>query len=375
MRHPGPPTLSLCVSPHKETAQEVRHRQYFIEEREKHHPPANKWIQQPDHLTSSEWRLALKMTANIYPLHAIPGRSRDRNHCRCVSEIETLGHILGACPFNEMLQNSTSQNQVHTEGREANLAAEIVMTHRDLLSIVLCASLCNPVSNGSSTALILKLGAILNPQWLTTPRTAANPGFEQVTPFVPRKLLKDIPPEPRRLAVVSFCLNTEHDILGKHLNRLGILPSASCILCHQQKDMDRQHLAKCPALKSSKEVDHYWEARARMTLLQAGKLENLKEDDVMRISEMRWENSGSRVKDKVISVCYVDDRMIMVRLQEKKTDLALVQIYMPHSGLSHEGVEESYDKLEEIVEKEKKEACVILMGDWNAAVGEGQDGS
>ncbi|KAJ4448247.1 hypothetical protein ANN_10261 [Periplaneta americana] len=39
-----------------------------------------------------------------------------------------------------------------------------------------------------------------------------------------RKLLKDIPPEPRRLAVASFRLNIEHDILGKHLNRLGILP-------------------------------------------------------------------------------------------------------------------------------------------------------
>ncbi|KAJ4445997.1 hypothetical protein ANN_12683 [Periplaneta americana] len=67
-----------------------------------------------------------------------------------------------------------------------------------------------------------------------------------------------------RLAVASFRINTEHDILGKHLNLLGILPSASCILCHQQEDMDRQHLAKYPALKSSKEVGRYWEARARM---------------------------------------------------------------------------------------------------------------
>ncbi|KAJ4441791.1 hypothetical protein ANN_11649 [Periplaneta americana] len=81
-----------------------------------------------------------------------------------------------------------------------------------------------------------------------------------------RKLLKDIPPEPRRLAVASFRLNTEHDILGKHLNRLGTLPSASCILCHQQEDLDR-HLAKCPALKSSKEINRYWEARARMFLI------------------------------------------------------------------------------------------------------------
>ncbi|KAJ4451026.1 hypothetical protein ANN_02462 [Periplaneta americana] len=75
------------------------------------------------------------------------------------------------------------------------------------------------------------------------------------------------PAHGRQLAVASFRLETEYDILGKHLNRLGSLPSPACILCHQQEDMDR-HLAKCPALKSSKEVDRYWEARARMRTLE-----------------------------------------------------------------------------------------------------------
>ncbi|KAJ4429878.1 hypothetical protein ANN_22082 [Periplaneta americana] len=88
-------------------------------------------------------------------------------------------------------------------------------------------------------------------------------GREKIEILV-RSHVKDIPSEPRRLAVVSFRLNTEHDILGKHLSRLGILPSPACILCHKQEDMDRQHLAKCPALKSSKEVDRYWEARVPM---------------------------------------------------------------------------------------------------------------
>ena len=37
-------------------------------------------------------------------------------------------------------------------------------------------------------------------------------------------------------------------------------------------------------------------------------------------------------------------------------------------------MEETNDKIEEIVDKEKKGACVILMGDWNAIVGEGEDG-
>ena len=56
---------------------------------------------------------------------------------------------------------------------------------------------------------------------------------------------------------------------------------------------------------------------------------------------------------------------MMVRLQGKKMDLVIVQIYMPHSGVADEDVEETYDKTE------AKGACVILMGDWNAVVGEG----
>ncbi|KAJ4436362.1 hypothetical protein ANN_18994, partial [Periplaneta americana] len=97
-----------------------------------------------------------------------------------------------------------------------------------------------------------------------------------------------------------------------------------------------------------------WNVR---TLLQAGKLQNLKEEmrrnrvDMMEISEVRWEKSGEckrshsvgvllrpRVKDKVISVRYVDDRMIMVE----------------------EEVEESYDKIEDIVEKERNEVDIRL---------------
>ena len=37
-------------------------------------------------------------------------------------------------------------------------------------------------------------------------------------------------------------------------------------------------------------------------------------------------------------------------------------------------MEETDDNIEEIVDKEKKEACIILMGDWNAVVREGEDG-
>ena len=45
------------------------------------------------------------MTANVAPVRAVPGRSQDGNRCRRCSEIETLPHVLGSCPFGERLRN------------------------------------------------------------------------------------------------------------------------------------------------------------------------------------------------------------------------------------------------------------------------------
>ena len=60
----------------------------------------------------------------------------------------------------------------------------------------------------------------------------------------------------------------------------------------------------------------------------------------------------------MISVRFVDNRVMVVRLQGKKLDIVIVQIYMPDGGVADEEVEETYDKIEEIVEKEKKGVCV-----------------
>ncbi|KAJ4443689.1 hypothetical protein ANN_05364 [Periplaneta americana] len=69
--------------------------------------PANSWVRRHTGLSSSEWRDALKMTGNVAPVRAVPGRTQDNNHCRrCHSEVETLIHVLGSCPFGETLRNS-----------------------------------------------------------------------------------------------------------------------------------------------------------------------------------------------------------------------------------------------------------------------------
>ena len=46
------------------------------------------------------------ISANVCPVRSLPGRSQDDSlwrHCR--REYETLAHVLGACPYGEVLRN------------------------------------------------------------------------------------------------------------------------------------------------------------------------------------------------------------------------------------------------------------------------------
>ena len=53
-----------------------------------------------------------------------------------------------------------------------------------------------------------------------------------------------LPDWPRRVAVASFRTATRHDCLGRHLHRLGILPTRQCILCNTTDDT-------CPSLSTT----------------------------------------------------------------------------------------------------------------------------
>jgi hypothetical protein len=46
------------------------------------------------------------MIANVVPVRVLHGRSQDNNRCRrSCGEYETLAHVLGSCPFGELLRN------------------------------------------------------------------------------------------------------------------------------------------------------------------------------------------------------------------------------------------------------------------------------
>src|SRR5580658_10458105 len=65
--------------------------------------------------------------------------------------------------------------------------------------------------------------------------------------------------------------------------------------------------------------------------------------------------------------------MMMIKMQGELVNIVLIQLYMPTSEHSDEEVEEMYEQLEELMSEQKGSDHVVVMGDWNAIVGEGRD--
>lgn len=61
-----------------------------------------------------------------------------------------------------------------------------------------------------------------------------------------------------------------------------------------------------------------------------------------------------------------NERIILVKIETKPKDTIIVQIYMPTSNSSEMELEEVYKGIEEV----KGDENLIIMGDWNAVVGE-----
>lgn len=143
-----------------------------------------------------------------------------------------------------------------------------------------------------------------------------------------------------------------------------------------------------------------WNVRS---LKRTGKLENVKKEmdrleiDVLGLSEVRWPNNGDfwsgdyriiysgdaegtggvgfilkrKLAYQVKSIWGFSERIIMITLRTEPKDTVLIQTYMPTSSYSDDEVEDIYEQLEEVLMKVKEDDNLIIMGDWNAVVGEG----
>lgn len=69
-----------------------------------------------------------------------------------------------------------------------------------------------------------------------------------------------------------------------------------------------------------------------------------------------------------------NDRLILIKLRTKPNDIVLFQVYFPTSDAEDDAIEEVYSGLEELCKLAKGEDNLIIMGDWNAIVGEGAEG-
>uniref|UniRef100_A0A8D9A6I6 Craniofacial development protein 2 n=1 Tax=Cacopsylla melanoneura TaxID=428564 RepID=A0A8D9A6I6_9HEMI len=148
-----------------------------------------------------------------------------------------------------------------------------------------------------------------------------------------------------------------------------------------------------------------WNVRS---LTANAKLENLKQEmkrmkvDVLGISEMRWPNNGDlwtgnyrlihsgclddkpgiggvgvlltkELGQRVKGYVHRKGRILLVKLDTKPVDTVIIQVYMPTAKYEEKFVEEMYTEIQNLLDQIKGEDNVILMGDWNARVGEGEE--
>ena len=61
--------------------------------------------------------------------------------------------------------------------------------------------------------------------------------------------------------------------------------------------------------------------------------------------------------------------MISVRLQGKRFNITVIQVYAPTSNTEETEVEWFYEDLQDLLELTPKKDVLFVMGDWNAKVG------
>jgi hypothetical protein len=144
-----------------------------------------------------------------------------------------------------------------------------------------------------------------------------------------------------------------------------------------------------------------WNVR---TLMQPGTLELLTREmnrckvNILGISEMRWsgkghfstddhtiyysgnEKGGDRgvafvtsnfISKHVLGYNPVNDRIISIRLQAQPINISLIQVYAPTSSAPDDVLDCFYNQLQDTLDSIPKRDIVMIIGDYNAKIGEG----
>jgi len=118
----------------------------------------------------------------------------------------------------------------------------------------------------------------------------------------------------------------------------------------------------------------------------------------MGVSEMRWTGAGESTEEgyKIIysggehhergvgvildkyhqatvkGYWAISDRVILVKLEAKPFNLNIVQVYTPTSDSTEEEIDDFYEHIESALQQCKSQENTIILGDFNAKVGEGR---
>ena len=146
-----------------------------------------------------------------------------------------------------------------------------------------------------------------------------------------------------------------------------------------------------------------WNVR---TLYQIGKTANVTREfrkynlDLFGLSEVRWTGFGELKTATGESILYsgaeeehhrgvgpilkrevtllkwnpVNERIMSARFNSRFAKLTIIQVYAPTNGAEDESKEEFYEQLQREVEETPRHDALIVMGDLNAKIGEGNEG-
>src|SRR6478609_3310459 len=81
----------------------------------------------------------------------------------------------------------------------------------------------------------------------------------------------------------------------------------------------------------------------------------------------------AKIAERVTEIDRFGDRIMVVKVKADPVDMVIVQAYLPTTDYEDEEVGKLYNQLEEILGKQKGTDNVIVMGDFNAVVGEGKE--
>jgi len=116
-----------------------------------------------------------------------------------------------------------------------------------------------------------------------------------------------------------------------------------------------------------------WAGFARMrvqtgeTLLYSGR------DDDAHLSGVAM-LSNRKAASCLISWSPLNDQIIMARFNSRYIRTSIVQVFAPTNDAKEEAKDVFYEQVQKVLDKIPKHDIVILMGDWNAKVGDQQDG-